>query len=370
MKPRIAVITMYYKSTNYGGVLQSYAMIKALEKIGYSAVQVSYERRVNNKNRSVKYLLLKKGYHFLRKMKLIFFNLPIQESLKAKYKKLSSFRESIPHTDIVNDNNIDDLNKIYDIFIAGSDQIWHPNNFETAYSLNFVAMDKKRIAYSASIAHPNIPLDKQEIYKKELEKYYSISVREKLSVSLIEDLGFKVNKTLDPTLLLSKAEWEAISSESLYTTGYIFCYFFQNNDEQRKLVEKVSKTINLPIVVLSCLDNRNRIKNKWNVNKQIIDASPQELLALIRDASYIFTDSYHVAAFSCIFEKEFFVFSRGKMGSRIDTLLSDFRCKNRFISGDELQTFDIYKQRSLPRKESIIKLREESITFLKDSIEK
>ncbi len=369
MKPRIAVITMYYKSTNYGGVLQSYAMIKALEKIGYSAVQVSYERGANNKNRSVIYSLLRKGYHFLRGMKLILFNLPIQRSLNAKYEKFSSFRESIPHTDIVNDNNIDELNQEYNIFITGSDQVWHPNSFETAYSLNFVAMDKKRIAYSASIAHPNIPFEKQEAYKIELKKYQSISVREDLSVSLIGDLGFQATRTLDPTLLLTRNDWESISSDSLFDSEYIFCYFFENNDEQRKLVEKVSKITNLPIVVLSCLDNRNRIKNKWNVDKQIVDASPQELLALIRDASYIFTDSYHVSVFSCLFEKDFFVFSRGKMGSRIETLLSDFGCGDRFIQEYEYEFFDIHTPRNLPVESSIQYLRGESIKFLKASIE-
>jgi len=367
MKPRIAVITMYYKSTNYGGVLQSYAMIKALEKIGYSAVQVSYERGNNNKNRSVIYSLLKKGYHFLRKMKLVLFNLPIQGSLNTKYKKFSSFRESIPHTDIVDDNNINDLNKVYDIFITGSDQVWHPNSFETAYSLNFVAMDKKRIAYSASIAHPNIPFERQETYKKELQLYYSISVREEISVSIIENLGFHVVRTLDPTLLLTRKDWETITPDSIFKSKYIFCYFFEDDTYRREIVEKVANLTKLPIVVLSCLDNRNRIKNKWNVDKQIIDASPQELLALIRNASYIFTDSYHVSVFSCLFEKEFFVFSRGKMGSRIETLLSDFGCRDRFIQ--EYEFFDVHTPRNLPVESSIQYLREESINFLKASIE-
>lgn len=173
----------------------------------------------------------------------------------------------------------------------------------------------------------------------------------------------------DPTLLLTRKDWESISSDSLFDSEYIFCYFFENNDEQRKLVEKVSKITNSPIVVLSCLDNRNRIKNKWNVNKLIIDASPQELLTIIRDARYIFTDSYHVSVFSCLFEKDFFVFSRGKMGSRIETLLSDFGCRDRFIQEDEYDFFNVYTPRNLPVESSIQYLREESIKFLKASIE-
>lgn len=368
MKSRIAVITMYYKSTNYGGVLQSYAMIKALEKIGYSAVQVSYERGANNQTRSIIYSQLRRLYYLLMKMRVLIINLPIQRSINLKQDKFSSFRDTIPHTDVVNDNNIINLNKIFDIFITGSDQVWHPNNFSTAYSLNFVAMNKKRISYSASIAHPYIPLEKQDLYMEELQKYQFISVREKLSVTLIEDLGFQATRTLDPTLLLDRSDWEDIASDSMFKSKYIFCYFFENDDQRKVLVEKVSRITKLPIISLASLDNIYHSKNKWKKTNQIIDAAPQDLLALIRDASYIFTDSYHVSVFSCLFEKDFFVFSRGEMGSRIETLLNDFDCLDRFIHDHEYDSFDLKIRRKLPSEISIQKLREDSFNFLKTSI--
>lgn len=369
MKPRIAVITMYYKTTNYGGALQAYALVKSLERLGYSASQISYDRRNLNKNQNFIYAQLRTAYHLVNSLQKIMINFPIQKKLNLKYCKFSKFRDCIPHTDIVNDQDITIINDSFDIFITGSDQVWHPNNFETAYSLSFVENEKKRIAYAASIAHPSIPLEKQEVYRKELQKFHSISVRENLSVSIIQELGFQVIRTLDPTLLLSKSDWEAIAPKALYDFKYIFCYFFENNSQQSKLVEKISKIMNLPIVVLSHLNNRNHKRDKWDVDYQIIDASPPDLLALIRDARYVFTDSYHVSVFSCLFGKDFFVFPRGEMTSRIETLLDDFSCQERFIDEEQYDSFTVDTQRKLPSEDSIKQLREKSLGFLRASIE-
>lgn len=366
---RIAIITMYHKSTNYGGVLQAYALVKVLEELGYSAIQVSYKHNRYRKNKNLIYSIMRTLYHQLIKIRIAIWNMPIQKDLNSKIRKFSKFRDSILHTNPLADDELCILNDSFDVFIVGSDQVWHPNNFGTAYSLSFVDKNKKRIAYSASIAHPNIPPEKQESYKKELQKYYSISVREKLSVTLIEDLGFQATRTLDPTLLLDRSDWEDIASDSMFKSKYIFCYFFENDDQRKVLVERVSRITKLPIISLASLDNRYHRKNKWKKINQIIDAAPQDLLALIRDASYIFTDSYHVSVFSCLFEKDFFVFSRGEMGSRIETLLNDFDCLDRFIHDHEYDSFDLKIKRNLPSEISIQQLREDSFNFLKTSIE-
>ena len=39
---KVAIVTQYYKSKNYGGNLQAYAMCKAVEKYGYEAEQLCF----------------------------------------------------------------------------------------------------------------------------------------------------------------------------------------------------------------------------------------------------------------------------------------------------------------------------------------
>ena len=61
---------------------------------------------------------------------------------------------------------------------------------------------------------------------------------------------------------------------------------------------------------------------------QIKDADPGEFIGLIKNAEYIFTDSFPcIAFFLYIFKKEFYAFQRDnskKMQGRINTLLHNF----------------------------------------------
>ena len=41
----VGVLTHYYKSTNYGGNLQAYALVRVLMENGVDAEQISYERK-------------------------------------------------------------------------------------------------------------------------------------------------------------------------------------------------------------------------------------------------------------------------------------------------------------------------------------
>ena len=47
---RIGIITLYYKSTNYGGNLQAYALCEALSKQGYEAEQIGFLGERANKS--------------------------------------------------------------------------------------------------------------------------------------------------------------------------------------------------------------------------------------------------------------------------------------------------------------------------------
>ena len=67
------------------------------------------------------------------------------------------------------------------------------------------------------------------------------------------------------------------------------------------------------------------------------DITPFEFLYLIKNAEFVFTDSFHASVFSIIFGKCFLTAERAssnnnKMSSRIDTLFSTFSCENHRLS--------------------------------------
>ena len=40
----VGIITLYYNNANYGGLLQSYALVRTMDKIGMNARQISFDR--------------------------------------------------------------------------------------------------------------------------------------------------------------------------------------------------------------------------------------------------------------------------------------------------------------------------------------
>ena len=68
----------------------------------------------------------------------------------------------------------------YDIYIAGSDQIWDYKltNFDTTYFLDFVKEGKKKCSYAASIGENLPPEEYQKKYKELLSDFDEILVRE------------------------------------------------------------------------------------------------------------------------------------------------------------------------------------------------
>ena len=211
---RIGIITMYYNSSNYGGLLQAYALCKYLNDSGYPTKQITYDfyRKTISSSKDYKNLV---SFLFKR--------------LQKRTNICAEFRASIPHTETVyNDNSIEDCNNLFDIFIAGSDQVWNPDVFRPSFFLSFVNEEKKKISYAASIGNSITGKEMQSEYEDALNKFDRISVREKSDINKLEDLCKKrVEWVVDPVFLLTEKQWETVSSPVQLNINkeYIFCYF-------------------------------------------------------------------------------------------------------------------------------------------------
>ena len=336
---KIGIITHYYQSQNYGGNLQAYALCRFLNK-RHSTEQICYVHR------SLKRKMLKKCYKLpikamsLLKRKLTFLltkreTKKIAFALEQRRERLLAFNCSIPHSLIIyNEETICEAEKVYDLFITGSDQVWHPAAVNDAYLLNFVK-DKPKISYAASLAVDSLTKEYSESLHTSLENFRAISVRERNAVELLCALTSKsVEWVLDPVFFLAKEEWEEIIPVRQIKEKYLFCYFLGNNKKIRELARLYAEKHVLKIVTLPHLNgNYNRADEGFG-DVQLYDVAPADFLSLIKNAEYIFTDSFHAVAFSLIFKKQYFVFNRDasrKMNSRIYSLGELFGTENRFF---------------------------------------
>ena len=131
----------------------------------------------------------------------------------SRRKYLRTFRhEFITESEKADRNNLVDIGKKYDIVVAGSDQVFNDvcTKFDETYFLDFVP-DKKKYSYAASFGFKELPKEREEDYKRRLEGFQQLSIREESGCDIVRNLlGRESLCNIDPTFLLNRNEWEKI----------------------------------------------------------------------------------------------------------------------------------------------------------------
>lgn len=387
---KVGIVTHFNRSVNYGGVLQAYALAKKLNDMGYDAEQIAYKVGCVNLNapknkapRFLQKLTVKRVLGSIKRRveKLIFYKRIKNEQLSVQEKrncfKLWTDKNVKSSSVVYNLNNIDECNNFYDAFITGSDQVWNYTWYDKNYFLAFANNSKLKISYAASLGHNEIPNDIKEVYSKHLKSFNAVSVREQNMVDLLKNVSpVNVEWVVDPVFLLDKNEWESVAlSHEKISDKYIFCYFFGENKKEREIVKEYARQKNLKIVLISDLTIEQKVKlDESFADIKLKNVNPGEFLSLIKNAEYVFTDSFHATAFSLIFQKQFFVFNRysnGGMSDRITSVTTIFNANERFCAGinENLEYVNSLKDIDYSNNQSEFNsLKEKSVKFLKDNL--
>lgn len=367
------IITMFYNSTNYGGILQAYALVRTLEKLGIEAEQIRY----NNFSAS----------SFVRRFKgKIVKYLPlIKNPIKLRYywkiwKRVNIVKKSatrlVPHSKkIYTEKNIDRCVTSYDSFITGSDQVWYGD--WPAYFLPFVPAGKKKIAYAVSTGKTNLSPRDLSVIESYTQDYTAISVRESDTAAILNKRlnDRKISITLDPTMLLEKNDWENVVSHRIVKDSYVFCYFLGPDIRMRRLATQYSMEKKLTLVTIPHMQGTIENNDIDFGDIQSFDAASEDFLSYIKYADVIFTDSFHACVFSQIFQKQYFAFSRTEckeMNNRIETLVNMFNVQPHFLQ--DIDNISCARMSTIPPidydriPQDFNKLKDESIEFLKRNL--
>jgi len=324
---------------NHGASLQEYALLEYLKKLGYQAETINYNPdylsnhfnflAVSNPKfdsnlliRSI-YLLLKLPGRLLNLRRKYNFD-------KFSHKYISSTKESFTSNQELKDN----IPKA-DIFICGSDQIWNSffqNGKDPAFYLDFVPDDKLKISYAASFATETIEDNIKPFVSEKVKRIDFVSVRESSGVEILKDLGFdNIKHVLDPVFLLDKKSWERIATQDkIRKKPYILVYDADSSPFIKDFVLKMSEKNKWDIVTIS-----NRIPY---ANENLSNKGPDVFLSLIKEASFIVSNSFHAVAFSLIFEKQFVVFNRAEqINARMNDLVELLNIQNTMLAYDFIQ---------------------------------
>lgn len=209
---------------------------------------------------------------------------------------------------ITSNKEFKDLNDSFETFIVGSDQVFRAEWVTNRWFLDFVKIQKNKVAVSASFGTDCLNVDKKR--EKEIEfllsRFNSISIREKSGVKLCEKIGLKANYLIDPVFLLEPQYYlDMLESDNVAVKEpYLFVYFRTMDKEIEETVGNLSRMLKLTCFYAD-------------------DETPVNVfLNRLKNASYIITDSYHGMCFSLIFNKKFVCFNNSHLGSaRYETLL-------------------------------------------------
>lgn len=378
---KIGIISMYYNSKNYGGLLQSYALVKTISKLGKDSEQICWQYLINNgeKAQSTKKNILKKlirkPYYLIKRVLNSLLRVSINNKIKKRNLLLKKFEETIPHSDIVYDRNtIKNACENYERFITGSDQVWNLDWYNQEYFLDFVPNDFFKASYAASMPDVNISKEQENLLKRHLHSFNMISVREKETQKFLQELcGKNVKWVIDPTLLLEQDDWDEICDKRIVSEKYIFCYFLGDSEENRKIANEFAKETNLKIVTIPYLSGINN-KNSSFGDIKLFDISCEQFLSLIKYAEYVITDSFHAVVFSNIYKTKYFVFRRSKtenMSSRITSILELLNAEERFCveQSATVKYMIQLKEKNIDNfQEKFLEAKDESILYLKEMI--
>lgn len=370
---RIGIITLRLH-TNYGGILQAYALQTVLERMGHNVVLIEkykaplslpkWKMPLSYGKRIIKRLFGKKC--------IIFYEKRYNQEMQIISKNTNEFINKYINRVIIKDFSEigeDDFNAI----IVGSDQVWRTvyykkdNDIKNVYLKFTIGWDIKRIAYAASFGTDKWEYtSKQTIECAELLKYFNaVSVRECSAVDLCRRyFNRDVEQVLDPTLLLNADDYINLFRKANIpqSKGTLLVYILDETPEKCQLIEElIRKTGLIPFRVNTQESNMNIPLNER------IQPPVESWIRGFYDAEFVFTDSFHACVFSIIFNKKFIVYGNTQRGlSRFNSLLKTFGMQNRLITS--IEEFQTMTQENIDLSEIINREKYKSISFLKNSL--
>lgn len=325
---KIAVITMHAVK-NYGSVLQTYATQRLFEMHDLQPIIIDY-RRPWDTGFSYYFDVKGKGFKDILKQ-FIYFPSKIKQrkifgSFLKKYISLTKYEY----------RSLEDFYQHpidADVFCTGSDQVWNSGwnrGMKNEFFLTFVPEGKKKVSFAASIGKDSIDEEEKKKIAEYLNSYNAISVRERSSVELLNQIGFSdVELILDPTLQLPQREWRnLVGTDNRIANDYVLLIQLNRNKEFDRFAVRFAREHGKRLLRL-CL----RVDQAILPGRAIIIPDVIDYLRYIADADYVLTDSFHAVSFCLGFEKNFYCVLPDLYSSRIKSILTDLGLMNRIVEG-------------------------------------
>jgi hypothetical protein len=354
-KKKIGILTLH-RALNYGAVWQCYALKHACEALGHEVETIDYNPYGHYTIRGAFRHSPWVAYRYLMFMRQ--FNRFVIDKLNPTvHTEDHEWIKANPPQD--------------DIYIVGSDTVWSnavAGNYLDSYLLDFAPEYVKRISYAASTG--GNPMELNECQLCELRKFSAISIRENQAVANVQEkVDIPVVDVCDPTLLLTKEDYEPLEKKPLCLPKHYMVYFDLAEDPFCAEAAKIlSQKFKLPILNLA-----GKFKRWVRYNR--LAPTPEEWLYMINHADLVCTNSFHGVAFSIILRRPFVCCAAQKGGraqtnGRVLNLLEQTHLQDLYVADiEQVIKITMGGVRIEDKEKFISQYRERSLEWLKNALE-
>ena len=343
---KIAILTLPLH-TNYGGILQAYALQQVLQGMGHEVVVIDEKKQFHfSLKRRMEMYIKGKVKRLLQGKNAIIYSPKYYKQLWAARTKYTSefIAEHIVRKVVADISEI--MEGEFDAFVVGSDQIWRARyaklfpGVRNAFLLFTKGWNVKRISYAPSFGTDKWEYDKSDtaVCAMMAQMFDAVSVRETSGVELCKDyLNVDATHVVDPTLLLDATDYgKLVKEDTPKGQGNLMCYVLDKGADVENILSDIAQKSSLnPFYANSQTENQ-----KLTLEERI-QPSVEQWLQGFSDAEFVVTDSFHACIFAILNRKPFVVVGNKSRGvARLESLLKMFGLEERLV-----YSYEDYSQR-------------------------
>lgn len=321
-KPLKIGILTFHDVFNPGAFLQAYATQMLLIRMGHEPEIINYNPPAHRYH-PMQYAL-KQGWRLP-------FNLKRWNDRFVQYLAFSKARKSHLKLSVLHENRADIARTHYDAVLVGADIVWNfklqnlgkdPVFFGEGLSAD------KLIAFAPSCGACTVDDDIPEYVSQGLGRFDSLSARDPNTAEIVKKAsGRSAEVICDPTFHIIDQIDDFPNRDQ--RRDFILVYLLPGQFTSQRLIKQVqalSSQTKLP--VYSVL-----YRHEW-ADKNIIKCDPFQWLDLIRNASYVVTNTFHGTIFSILTKANFVLEYNAAIRSKTERMVLGAGLASRVVTPD------------------------------------
>lgn len=347
---RVLIRTRPVRYGNYGGILQAYALQRAVTGLGFDAVtdestgqtvRAHGPRTGLDPKQTLKRVLTRADIPGLTRPDWV--SDAVKAHQDAALDEFVSQRIATVSLYAADGGVRTEILDGIDAFIVGSDQVWRAAFGRVpSYMLDFLPADdtRPRIAYAASFGRGDLDEYGEHLLTEAstlLRRFDAISVREASGRELCRDLlGVEASHRIDPTMLLPVEHYRGLAApdEHCLAPGALVNYVLDVSEGTRAKIASVATYHGLRVQPL--LPRKPSTQRAYHRNPRAF-ARPtvEQWLATLSTARFVVTDSFHGTVFAIMNNVPFVSIANYARGaSRFESLLGTIGLADRLVDPD------------------------------------